>query len=220
MTAAERLALLLPLANGDTLPDAEQRRHVFRFLQGFEARGLRLPAGEGELWDAHDATAAELAAVQRKVERVFFTAFLFEGEPAKGTENTEPDDIRMPLSFPSLRFGAFSPPSSRRRSGFTFIVEAGRLRDLVPYLAMWLLTTESIKVSRCTAPQRGKWKERCGRFVIWLGRGRPPKVCRVGKCAGRVKSKSKHAKYQAIRREHAALLKMLGKKGPKKRRTR
>lgn len=210
MTTPERLALLLPVANGDQLSEADLRRRVFRFLHGFEASGLRLQSGEGELRDAHDATAAELAATQRKLQRVFATGLLFDGPPAIGTEGIGPDDIQLQLSFPSLRFGAFSPPRGQR-SRFAFMVEAGRLRDLVPFLAMWLLTTEAITVSRCSAPRYRDWKERCDRFLIWRGQGRPPEVC-TKKCGARVKAKRVNEQqrrereaWKAAQRKKAAL---------------
>lgn len=210
MTTPERLAQLLPLANGDPLSEADLRRRVFRFLQGFEASGLRLPSGEQELWDADGATAAELAAVQRKVQMVFATGFMFDAPRGRGTENDGPDDVRLPLTFPSLRFAAFRPPRGQR-SRFAFIVEGGRLRDLVPFLAMWLLTTAAITVSRCSAPRYRAWKERCNRFLIWSGQGRPPEVC-TRKCAARVKAKRVNEQqrrereaWQAAERKKAAL---------------
>jgi hypothetical protein len=190
MTTPERLALLLPLANGDQLSVADLGSRVFRFLQGFEARGLRLPSGEQELWDVDGATASELKAVAKKVERVFETGFMFEGPRAAGTEGIGPDDIRLPLTFPSVRFGAFIPPPGRRRADrrFTQVIEAGRLRDLVSYLAMYLLTTGAIAIERCPAPRYRNWKERCDRFFILGGQGRPSKTCSQ-KCASRVKAK-------------------------------
>lgn len=212
MTTPERLALLLPLANGDRLTEADLRDRVCRFLQGFKAQGLRLPSGEQELWDADSATASELKAVQHKVQSVFATGFLF-ANPGQGAEGIGPDDIRLPLSFPSLRFGAFTPPRGPRRDGsrFAFMVEAGRLRDLVAFLAMWLLTTENVAVSQCAAPHYRSWKERCNRFLIWSGQGRPPEVCSK-KCAARVKAKRVHEQqrrereaWQAAQRKKAAL---------------
>ena len=164
------------------------RRRVFDFLHHFEARGLRLQSSQHELWDLHDATAAELAATQKKVEQVFATGFMFESPRHEGQEDVGPDDIRLPLTFPSLRFGAFVPSRKQQRGRFTLKVEAGRLRDLVAYLAMWLLTTEQVAVSRCTAPAYRDWASRCDRFVVWRGQGRPPKVCSP-QCGARVKAK-------------------------------
>lgn len=96
----------------------------------------------------------------------------------------------MPLTFPSLRFGAFS-----QRRPFTLLIEAGRLRDLVPYLAMYLLTTEPVSVARCPAPAIRNWKEECGRFFprrAWAPVERvQPEVCgtREGEACQRQDSK-------------------------------
>jgi hypothetical protein len=190
MTASARLGVLLPLANGDELSEADLRRRVFRFLHGFEGRGLRLQSGQQELWEVHDAAAAELKAVAKKVQTLFTTGFLFDGPAAPGTEGTGPDDIRLPLTFPSLRFGAFTPPKGRPRPDamFTLIVEAWRLRDLVPFLAMHLLTTEGTTVSRCTAPAYRRWADSCNRFFVGSGLGRPRSVCSEA-CGARVKAK-------------------------------
>ena len=178
---------MLPLANRDRLSEADLRRRVFRFLHGFEARGLRLQGGQGELWDTHHATATELKAVAEKVARVFTTAVLFEeGHAPPGTEGIGPDDISLPLTFPSLRFGAFG--HGRQRGRFSLFVEAGRLRDLVPFLAMHVMATEEVSVSRCHAPAYRDWAHECGRAFIWRGHGRPPLVCSK-ECAARVKAK-------------------------------
>jgi hypothetical protein len=218
MTTPERLTLLLPLANGDQLSVADQRSRIFRFLHRFEARGLRLPSGEQELWDAHEATATELKAVAEKVKRVFTTGFMFDGTPAPGTEGIGPDDVRLPLTFPSLRFAAFSPPPGRRRADrrFGLMIEAGRLRDLVPYLAMYLLTTEAVAIARCPAPRYRAWKERCDRFFIVGGHGRPSKTCSK-KCATRVKAKRINEQRRREREAWKAALRKKQQVGSKRR---
>lgn len=189
MTTADRLGFLLPLANGDELSDEDLKRRVFKFLHGFEGRGLRLPTGQQELWDVENATEAELKAVVKKVQLLFMTGFMFYGPPARGTEGTTPDDVSLMLKFPSLHFGAFSQRRGARPDApFMLLVEAGRLRDLVPYLAMHLLTTEAISVSRCAAPAYRRWSEACGRIFVGRGLGRPRGVC-SDKCAARVKAK-------------------------------
>jgi hypothetical protein len=202
MTAPERIRQLLPLANGDELPPKVVRQRLLSFLNGFEASGLRLQPDAG-MWDAYrDAPDAELKAVQSKVQSLFATGFMFEGPRHAGTENITPDDITPPLSFPSLRFAAFCQPRSKLSTPgrYTLRVDGNRLRDLVPFLAMWLLTTEDIAVSRCLAPRLKHWDQRCNRFLLWSGRGRPPKVCSL-KCADRVKAKRKHDKARRERRE-------------------
>lgn len=206
-TPAERLTLLLPLANADALSADELRDHVFRFLQGFKTGGLRLQSGERELWDAYDAPEVELKAIARKVRLVFTTGFLFD-RPGPGTEGITPDDVTLPLTFPSMRFGAFRPTRERkhkqaRPDRFTLMVDGWRLRDLVPFLAMWLLTTEDIGISRCTAPAYRNWEEDCGRFFVGSGLGRPRLVCDA-KCGSRVKAKARRDKERAEREARKA----------------
>ena len=208
MTAPERIRQLLPLANGDDLPPNALRQLLLAFLNGFEAPGLRLQPDAG-MWDAYrDAPDVEVKAVQSKVQMLFATGFMFEGPRHAGTENIGPDDIMPPLSFPSLRFAAFCQPHRKLSAPgrYTLRVDANRLRDLVPFLAMWLLTTGDIAVSRCSAPRSEHWDQRCNRFLLWSGRGRPPKVCSP-KCADRVKAKKKYDKAQRERRELEALRK-------------
>lgn len=194
MTPAKRLSLLLPLANRDDISDADLSRRVFKFLHRFEARGLRLPEGEQELWDLDSADATELRAIGKNVAHVFFCGLLFDGPQPKGWTNSGPDDIPPPLWFPSLRFGAFAP-GGRRRGRFTQIVTAKHLRHLVPFLAMHLLISEETRIGRCHAPARRNWKNECGRIFIWSGHGRPPKVCSKA-CGIRVKAKrvNEHAR--------------------------
>ena len=220
MTTADRLGLLLPLANGDEPSEADLKRRVFRFLQGFEGRGLRLPTGQQELWDVENATEAELKAVVKKVQLLFSAGLMFDGPPAPGTEGITPDDVSLMLKFPSLHFGAFSQRRERARpdAPFMLMVEAGRLRDLVPYLAMHLLTTETVGVSRCTAPAYRRWSECCDRIFVGSGLGRPRSVC-SDKCAARVKAKKVN---EQRRRESAAWKAAQREKGAshRKRRTR
>jgi hypothetical protein len=208
MTSPERIRQLLPLANGDELPSKTLRQLVLTFLNQFEASGMRLQPDAG-MWDAYShATDTELKAVQEKVQKLFRTGFLFDRPRHSGTEHIRPEDIALPLSFPSLRFAAFSSPRGRLKTDarFTLRVDGNRLRDLVPFLAMWLLTTEDIAVSRCQAPESKNWRQRCDRFLLWSGRGRPPKVC-GSKCADRVKAKRKFERARDERTELRAFRK-------------
>jgi len=219
MTASERIRHLLPLANGDDLPPTALRQLLLAFLNGFEAPGLRLQPDAG-MWDAYrDATDVELKAVRSKVQTLFATGFMFEAPRYVGTENIGPDDIMPPLSFPSLRFAAFCPPRGKLSAPgrYTLWVDANRLRDLVPFLAMWLLTTGDIAVGRCLAPRSKHWDQRCNRFLLWSGRGRPPKACSP-KCADRVKAKKKHDKARRERRELETLRQAAQQQRGKKRR--
>jgi hypothetical protein len=187
MTATERLLLLLPLANRDPLTTAELRSRVSDFLDGFEARGLRLSGGEDHMRNVHHATPAELKAVAEGVAHVFFVGLLFEGPPWKGMEDTGPDDMGMPLEFPSLKFGAFKP-KVRKRARFDWMVEADSLHDLVAYLVMYILATEETRFARCHAPALRNWKNKCHRILIGGGLGRTRLTCNDA-CAARVKAK-------------------------------
>lgn len=180
MTPTDRLDHLILIANRDPLTEAEVRRRLFRFLHGFKTQGLRLGAGERELWDVRHATAKELAATTRKIEMLFDVVWMFERPSHPSAGNIGPDDVGAPLSFPSLRFAAFWGQPG-------FIVTAGRLRDLVPYLAMWLLSTEPVVVKQCQAPAFRDWQATCGRLFVQGAMGRPRKVCGE-KCAARVKA--------------------------------
>ena len=126
MSSPERLAELLPLANGDPLPPKALWRALLAFLNRFEAPGLRLPRDAG-MWDAYrDASDAELQAVARKVRTLFEAGFLFEGPRHMGTEGIGPDDILPPLAFPSMRYLPLRPPPGRsehRRGRWTFMVD-------------------------------------------------------------------------------------------------
>ena len=54
----------------------------------------------------------------------------------------------------------------------------GAIGDLVPFLVMHLLTGPGmVTVSRCRAPAPRNWSERCGRFLVWSGQGRPREFC-------------------------------------------
>lgn len=206
MTAAERIRRLLPLANGDDLPPETLRQTFLAFLHGFSAPGLRVQPDAG-MWDAYrDAPDAELKAAQRKIQMVFATGFMFDGSRREGREAIGPDDIMLPLSFPSLRFGAFSQPGRKPSTSerYTLRVDGNRLRDLVPFLAIWLLTTADLAVSRCQAPQAEHWAEQCDRFILWSGRGRPPQFCGP-RCANRVKAKRKFIQTRSERRAVDAL---------------
>jgi len=217
MDAAARLDQLMPLANGDELSERALRQRLLAFLHGIDLPGLRLRRDAG-MWDTHDAPAAELRATQRQLQDLFASAFWFseheahlpywvppgtpKGSKAEFEDPISWDDLRPPLSFPSLRFGAeyIARPSAR----WALRVDAGRLRDLVPFLALWMLTCGDLSVARCEAPAAAAWDRPCGRFFISGGRGRPSRTC-SDKCRRRVKDKRKNERIRELLRENTAL---------------
>lgn len=165
------------------------------FLHAFVGQNLHARTYTS-MWEAHAVAAAEFEAIRRKVRRLMEAGFPDSGgesrylkesdqdrerRPAfikkgdrRGTENIGFEDMSLPLSCPSLRFGI--RPHTKRGASVLF-VEGGRLRDLVPFLVLHLLTTGQTVVARCDAPAPGAWSERCGRFYVWIGKGRPREFC-------------------------------------------
>jgi hypothetical protein len=199
MTPAEQIELLLPWANDhdDALTLGVVRECLRRFLRSFSGSRLRVTGHRG-LDLVHDASHAELQATRRKVMRLLESAFWFSVDAPRdrrGHESLDWDDVRLPLSLPSIRFAA-----ARRAKGYVkrsqlgrkdhrqllaggayeILIEASRLRDLVPFLVLHLLAMPgAIGVARCSAPAPNDWTQRCGRlFIIATGRkGRPREYC-------------------------------------------
>lgn len=217
-TTLERLAQLMPWVNGDALSVTEQRQRLFQFLQGFSVAGICLPRDVG-MWEVDRATPTELDATQHKLQKLFASAFWFaRGHDARGTENITWDDVELPMSFPSLRFAAKRIEHDKQwQARYALMVSAGRLRDLVPYLVLQVLTVEKVPVIRCRAPRERDYASRCDRLFIWTKNGRPPEVCPKvpGKrrlCADRVKAEAKK-EAERMRREEERRLR--AKKAPK-----
>ena len=220
MTTAEQIDLLLPWLN-DRLPDRAVRRLLHAFLASFRATRIRLPEPGGHDLVA-DATDEELAATRRKLERLLSSAFWFSDEDEgdhRGTKHLDWEDVRLPLTFPSIRFGAARQVASVKRSAlnrrerkaladrgaYQVLIEAGRLRDLVPFLVLQLLAAPGeITISRCPAPAPLNWKQRCGRlFIVAKGVGRPKEFCSRD-CTNRRDSVRKEERKQEERkRAHA-----------------
>jgi hypothetical protein len=210
MKPAERLAPLLPWVNGDPVPVPQVRQLLLAFLDRFAFGGLATTREAG-MWDAYrDASASELEAVRKRLWTLIDSGFWFETPRDDGVD-IDPDSLTV-IGFPSLKFAAWRDPKNKRRSrgSYRLVVNAWRLRDLVPFLAMMLLLTSRVVVSRCPAPKKGDWKSTCGRYFVWSGEGRPPKVCpptSSGRslCADRVKAKMKFEKKQRERKAEKAL---------------
>jgi hypothetical protein len=191
MTSAERLDLLLDWINGDKVSDAKARQLLLGFLHGFAGRNLRCSRDAG-MWDAYDASNSELEAVRRKLRRLLESALPMD-EQLHPSIRFEFEDLLLPITAPSLRFGVH--PKSHE-----LMIEGGRLRDLVPFLVAHELS-RSMTVVRCEAPAPRAWESRCGRFRGWLGKGRRPRFCRGNACRVRHHSKVRREAEREDRRQ-------------------
>jgi hypothetical protein len=195
LTAPARLALLLPWLNGDGLGVVEIRRQLEDFLEAFnmsEGVGhLRTQVGQNEL---RSISAPELDKLRQSLFDLLRRGFL----PTPDEHRASGEWWPWLQPFPSLQFGAIhrsrqSPgklsraTKSERRAyaapgAYTQLV-VGKLRDLVPFLVLHLLTAPGMAViARCPAPAPNDRTSRCGRFLVTAGRGRPRKFCSRKAC--------------------------------------
>jgi hypothetical protein len=168
MTAPDRLDPLMKWINGDRMTDAQIRRSLLRFLKGFPGQRLKLQTDAG-MWDAYYAAPDNLNATRDNLITLLNTAFPSLDGDRRGTENITFEDCAPPLAYPSLRFGVW-PNSSD-------LLVDGDLPDLVPFLVLHLITSHQVQIARCEAPLLNDWALHCGRFYVWLGRGRPKMFC-------------------------------------------
>jgi hypothetical protein len=194
MSPSVPLAHLVPLVN-DTLSDKAVTQRLRAFLNRLDASGLRLPRQAG-MWDVYGASTTELHATQKKLRELFDWGF---------RQDLDWDEMMPPLSYPSVRY---VPTQVDER--WTLVINAGRLRDLVPFVAMWLLTYGDTHVGRCTAPRPRAWNQTCGRYFVSSGVGRPRQTCSA-KCALRAKNKQKHQHMKELLREESARRRKLRK---------
>ena len=208
-TPLGRLALLVPWVNGDGVP--QLRLQLAAFLGSFDgsagAGHLQVHMGRAaqggttpRLERARDLSEAMLEDVRARVIAVLRTGFPLEPR-LKDVSGGEVE------AFPSLRFGVGRlRAGDRSTAGAYTVVVDGALRDIVPFLVIHLLTTPGMAtLTRCPAPTANNWTERCGRFVITHGKGRPrvfcSEACRVRHHAevlkhDRDKSRAKRKKYE------------------------
>ena len=168
MTAPDRLAPLMPWINGDHVTDAQIRRSLLRFLKGFPGQRLKLQTDAG-MWDAYTGSADELNATREKIITLLDAALPSRDGDRRGTEDITFEDCVPPLACPSLRFGVWPDTSD--------LLVDGDLHDLVPFLVLHLITLRQVEIARCDAPFPNNWARHCGRFYVWLGRGRPKMFC-------------------------------------------
>jgi len=180
VTAAERLALLLPWINGDA---DDPGPDVDRFLASMSGDFLGLvPEPHGTF------TERQWSNLRADILRLL--------EPTEEPPDLDPvwgtGGVPEVRSLPSLRFGVSrvrakpaKQPTARVERGevngpgaFRMTVR-GRYRDVVLYAVMRTLTEEgAVILSRCPAPAPGDWSQRCGRYLITGRRvGRPQEYC-------------------------------------------
>lgn len=182
LTAAGRLALVLPWLNGDPIPHRELRARLSRFVLETHYTGpnlLRVYVPPRRWRDRRERGLGDPWRPERLERlRVRLRALLDDPEPR---------------ALPSLRvsLAAVKQGSYRR-------LVAGELDDLVTDALIQTLTETGTVVLRCKAPAPGNWSERCGRFIVAGGRGRPRKYC-SGACRVR------HHAEEGFKREAEAL---------------
>ena len=178
LSPPEQLRLLLAWINGEE--DDEQAAHsaLVTFLEHFHAPHLRVHAdvmtSEAHAW----ATTKALAATRATVRDVLGLTRVDAEPPAwldevdrEGLDDIQVEDIEVSLACLSLRFGV------RPGAEPELHVDARRVRDLVAFLLLHLLTLGEGKVGVCDAPTERKWKRRCNQVFVQNGHGRPRRFC-------------------------------------------
>lgn len=168
MTAPDRLAPLMPWINEDRVTDAHVRRALLRFLKDFPGQRVKLQTDAG-MWNAYYAASDKLETTRKNIVALLDAALPSRDGDRRGTENITFEDCAPPLACPSLRFGVWPNKSD--------LLVDGELHDLVPFLVLHLITSHQVEIARCEAPFPKKWERHCGRFYVWLGRGRPKMFC-------------------------------------------
>jgi len=168
---ARHLNPLLDWVQRDDLPRGEVVRRLRMFIAAFQRRGARPRVSSYSTALARRLTSKELAITHAKLGKLVLLAESFQGERHPTKADITPEDVWFPLRAASLRF-LVAP----ERGDWTPWVEAGRLSDLVPFLAYSLLVGP-VRLARCPAPARGNWKKTCDRLFAQSGRGRPRRHC-------------------------------------------
>lgn len=197
LTAPDRLALLLPWLNGESLTNTDTRQQLRSFLRSFDEatadtgylRVIGMAAADGL---SLDATALE----RLRDELRFVLRSGFPLDRSIGPERTErtwevrqrPVPYRLFLGTVRRREETPSaephknPSSGAKRQhampGAYEMHVSGAVSELIPYLVMHLLTApKAASVGRCPAPAPNNWDERCQQFLIRSGQGHPREFC-------------------------------------------
>ena len=176
LSPPEQLRLLLPWINGEGLDARAAHRALVTFLEHFHAPHIRVHAA-AMTREAHRGASTTALDATRATVRAVLTRVCVE--PPAGTE-----DITVPLSCPSLRFGVRPGPEP------DLYVDAGRVRDLVTFLLLHLLTLGEVTAGVCHAPAKGASTRRCHRVFVQNGHGRPALFCSTA-CRWRYHNKLK-----------------------------
>lgn len=228
LTAPDRLAQLLPWLNGEPLTDADIRQQLHAFLRSFDEATEH--TGYLRIVGPVSARSVESETLERL--RIALKATLQSGfweDRLVGTDTIERTwEVRMRPHAYQLRFGTvrrrdetpYAEPSqnpSRRAKrqhaapGAYELVVSGPVSDLVPYLAMHLLTAPgAASIGRCPAPAPNNWDARCHQFLLRTTQGHPrefcSEACRVRSHAERARKKQEveaAAKRRRQRRRRA-----------------
>lgn len=205
LTAPARLALILPWLLGDPLSHVEIRRRIASFIAESRLAGpdliwLHVPPRQ---WRNRRARVAGNPWQPERLERLRsrLLALLTEAVPPAPPRRAR-DTMR---ALPSLRLtiartraprpaGTLSTDERRTYLGphaYRMVVD-GELDDVVTYCVMRTLTEPgAVALVRCPAPAPGNWSERCGRFLVAGGRGRPREYCSLA-CRVRHHSEEVH----------------------------
>ena len=184
-TTADRLTLLVEWVNddfwsGDDGPahqlTSEVQSRLRRFVESFDGSAaagyVRVePFGAGAGVLPPDLLLPKLSMLHMALIELLRSGFPEPGYP--------PSEWKEVSAFPSIQFG-LAPPSKRKKKGGAYrLVVSGKPFDLVRFLVIHLLTTaggESVLAS-CPAPKAFSSSERCGKFLVTVGQGRPRKFC-------------------------------------------
>ena len=203
LSPPEQLRLLLPWINGEADDEQAVRHALVTFLADFHAPHLRVHADvmtrEAHAW----ATTKALAATRATVRAVLTRACV---EPPTGSDafgRTGTTDITVPLACPSLYFGVRPGPEPDLHVG------AVRVRDLVAFLLLHLLTLGEVTVGVCKAPGARTWRRRCHRVFVQQGRGRPLSFCSDA-CRWRYHDKQKSDELRGALRDATRATRLVG----------
>lgn len=195
LTTSERLDLLLGLVNDEDpeLRAGYWRGQLSRFVGSFDgsesAGFVRATVGPGEQLPSHLRTP-EVEGDTGDETVLPLLRMVLGDVLQRGFTNAESEiGLTAQTSIGTIRFGIERPapvpvrPRGRERRrlagrGGTYILcVAGNEFEVVLWLVMHLLTQPgAIVLARCDAP-RPNSLERCGRFFIAGGRGRPRDFC-------------------------------------------
>lgn len=225
LTPRDRLALLVPWINGEPVP--RLKLVLLAFLGSFDGTAASgfVQTYSGWLTRGSVPSRLEPAARLTPAHLVDVRARLVEALERGFRQPVPKGDHARVIEYPSLRFGVrgtgrpplgtplapakgtlrarFSEREALRRyraPGAYVLLVDGTLLDMVPFLALHLLKEPGMaRLTRCPAPAPNDWTQRCGKFVLTHGMGRPSIFCSEG-CKVRRYAET-HAKKKERKRD-------------------